>query len=82
MFCRSCISLPHREVKTLANNKNGWKGFTAAVCSTAKSDRIGKNYEYNDEDGDDEYYVNIRRFKSPIILTGVDCLKLRTFQMV
>ena len=60
------------ELKMLANYKNGWKYFTAALYSTANSDRNDKDDDDNDY-GDDEYYVNIRCIKSSVMLLSVDC---------
>ena len=60
------------EFKGLANYKNGWKYFNAALYSTANNDRNDKDDDDNDY-GDDEYYVNIRCIKSSVMLLGVDC---------
>ena len=60
------------EIKWVANNRKGWKCFTAALCSTANSDRNDKDDDDND-DSDDEYYVNIRCFNSSVMLHSVDC---------
>jgi hypothetical protein len=59
------------ELKRLSSNKKGWKYFTAALRSTANSDRIDKHDDDNDDE-DDEYYINIRCFKSSVMLHGVD----------
>jgi len=58
------------EVKRLANNKNGWKYITVALCFTAKRDSNEIDDDVND-DGD-EYYVNMRCFKSSVMLYSVD----------
>ena len=55
------------EVKKLANAKKGWKCFPVALSSTAKSDKNDKDVD------DDDDYVNIRRFKSSVMLHSTDC---------
>lgn len=61
------------EVKKLANVRTGWKGFPVALSSTAESD---KNDEDVDDDNDDNYdhdgYMNIRTFKSSVMLHSTD----------
>jgi hypothetical protein len=55
------------EVKKLAKAKKGWKCFPVALSSTAKSDKNDKDVD------DDDDYVNIRRFKSSVMLHSTDC---------
>ena len=56
------------------------KDFTAAPRFAAKSDKNGKNYEDNDDDVYDEYYVNVRGFKSSVMLPGLRKVKQYTYR--
>lgn len=61
------------EVKKLAKAKKGWKCFPVALSSTAKSDKNDKDVDDDDDNYDDDDYVNIRRFKSSVMLHSTDC---------